>query len=168
MKRRNPTWGCRRIAQQISLAFGVEIDKDVVGRILAVHFRPESGNSGPSWLTFLGHTNDSLWSADLFRLEIADIANPLGSRCYGSVHPSDYRLWYSPRDCRWRRVVSHVPASDLREFSAQISEHRQRPVISISSVAGEPARSGSERDQSRARRAVVASVRRETDRNDPT
>jgi hypothetical protein len=30
MKRRNPNWGCPRIAQQITLAFGVEIDKDVV------------------------------------------------------------------------------------------------------------------------------------------
>src|SRR5207248_2672240 len=30
MKQRNPTWGCPRIAQQIALAFGVEIDKDVV------------------------------------------------------------------------------------------------------------------------------------------
>ena len=27
MKRHNPSWGCPRIAQQISLAFGVEIDK---------------------------------------------------------------------------------------------------------------------------------------------
>ena len=27
MKRRNPTWGCKRIAQQITLAFGVDIDK---------------------------------------------------------------------------------------------------------------------------------------------
>src|SRR6267378_918012 len=52
MKRRNPGWGCRRIAQQIALAFGLDIDKDVVRRILAVHFRPESGSSGPSWLTF--------------------------------------------------------------------------------------------------------------------
>jgi len=69
MKRRNPTWGCRRIAQQISLAFGVDIDKDAVRRILAAHFRPESGTSGPSWLTFLGHTKDSLWSIDLFRVE---------------------------------------------------------------------------------------------------
>ena len=69
MKQRNPTWGCRRIAQQISLAFGVNIDKDVVRRILAVHFRPKTGSSGPSWLTFLGHTKDSLWSADLFRCE---------------------------------------------------------------------------------------------------
>jgi hypothetical protein len=30
MKRRNPTWGCPRIAQQITLVFGVDIDKDVV------------------------------------------------------------------------------------------------------------------------------------------
>src|SRR5438876_8364389 len=68
MKRRNPSWGCPRIAEQITLAFGVEIDKDVVRRILAMHFRPGSG-SGPSWLTFLGHVKDSLWSADLFRCE---------------------------------------------------------------------------------------------------
>jgi len=30
MKRRNPSWGCPRIAQQITLAFGVDIDNDVV------------------------------------------------------------------------------------------------------------------------------------------
>src|SRR5207247_266039 len=48
-KRRNPSWGCPRIAEQITLAFGVDIDKDVVRRILAMHFRPQSG-SGPSWL----------------------------------------------------------------------------------------------------------------------
>ena len=42
MKRRNPSWGCPRIAQQIALAFGVEIDKDMVRRILSVHYRPES------------------------------------------------------------------------------------------------------------------------------
>ena len=69
MKRRNPSWGCPRIAQQIALAFGVEIDKDVVRRILSVHYRPESHGASPSWLTFLGHTRDSLWSCDLFRCE---------------------------------------------------------------------------------------------------
>ena len=71
MKRRNPRWGCPRIAQQISLAFGVEIDKDVVRRILTAHYRPESDSAGPSWLTFIGHTKDSLWSCDLFRCESA-------------------------------------------------------------------------------------------------
>ena len=47
-KRRNPGWGCPRIAQQISLAFGVEIDKDVVRRVLSVLYRPESDSGGPS------------------------------------------------------------------------------------------------------------------------
>ena len=66
MKRRNPTWGCPRIAQQIALAFGVDIDKDVVRRILERYFHPDSGAGGPSWLTFLGSMKDTLWSADLF------------------------------------------------------------------------------------------------------
>jgi len=69
MKRRNPAWGCPRIAQQITLAFGGDIDKDVVRRILGLHYRPESGSGGSSWLTLLGHAKDSLWSADLFRCE---------------------------------------------------------------------------------------------------
>src|SRR5215472_2071989 len=58
MKRRNPTWGCPRIAQQMTLAFGVDIDKDVVRRILAKHSGQESGSGGPSWLTFLGQAKD--------------------------------------------------------------------------------------------------------------
>ncbi len=69
MKRRNPTFGCRRIAQQILSAFGVDIDKDVVRRVLASHYYPKPGSGGPSWLTFLGHAKDSLWSVDLFRCE---------------------------------------------------------------------------------------------------
>jgi hypothetical protein len=71
MKRRNRTWGCKRIAQQIALAFGVDIDKDVVRRILAIHFHLEAGSGGPSWLSFIGHAKDSLWSLDLFRCESA-------------------------------------------------------------------------------------------------
>src|SRR5450759_1390630 len=69
MKRRNPRFGCPRIAQEIAHAFGVEIDKDVVRRILARHFRSPSGNEGPSWRTFIGDMKDSLWSVDLFRRE---------------------------------------------------------------------------------------------------
>ena len=71
MKRRNPRWGCPRIAQQIGLAFDIQIDKDVVRRVLATHYRPAPNSSGPSWLTFLGQTKDSLWSMDLFRCESA-------------------------------------------------------------------------------------------------
>jgi putative transposase len=69
VKQRNPRFGCPRIAQQINKAFGTNIDKDVVRRVLAMHYRPSPGNVGPSWLTFLGHTKDSLWSIDLFRCE---------------------------------------------------------------------------------------------------
>jgi len=69
MKRRNPTWGCPRIAEQIALAFGIDIHKDVVRRILGMCYRPESGSDGPSWLTFIGHMKDSLWSVDMFRCE---------------------------------------------------------------------------------------------------
>ena len=70
LKRRNPRFGCPRIAQQINKAFGLNIDKDVVRRVLEKHYRPgpDSGN-GPSWLTFIGHLKDSLWSIDIFRCE---------------------------------------------------------------------------------------------------
>jgi transposase InsO family protein len=71
MKRRNPRLGCVRIAQQVSHVFGIAIYKDVVRRVLAKHYRPgDTGSDGPSWLTFIAQTKDSLWSVDLlFRCE---------------------------------------------------------------------------------------------------
>ena len=68
-KRRNPRVGCPRIAQQLAHAFGIDINKDIVRRVLAKHYRPEAGTDGPSWLSFIGHVKDSLWSVDLFRCE---------------------------------------------------------------------------------------------------
>src|ERR1700746_3363167 len=73
MKQRNLSWACPRIAQQIALAFHIQIDKDVVRRILAHHRWPGQPSGGPSWLTFLGHMKDSLWSMDLFRCEPATL-----------------------------------------------------------------------------------------------
>ena len=63
MKQRNTRYGCPRIAQQLAKAFGIEIDKDVVRRVLAKYYRPilGGGGDGPSWLTVLGHMKDSLW-----------------------------------------------------------------------------------------------------------
>src|SRR5499433_2579680 len=69
MKQHNPTWWCPHIAEQINLAFGTSINKDVVRRILAQHYHPMPTEGGPSWLTFIGHMKDSLWSLDLFRCE---------------------------------------------------------------------------------------------------
>lgn len=64
MKQRNPRYGNRRIAMQISSAFAVAIDKDVVRRVLDKHYMNRPKDDGPSWLTFIGHVKDSLWSVD--------------------------------------------------------------------------------------------------------
>jgi hypothetical protein len=69
MKRRNPRLGCRKIAEQISSAFGIEINKDAVRRILIRYYRPVPSGDGPSWLTVIGHAKDSLWSVDFLRCE---------------------------------------------------------------------------------------------------
>ena len=69
MKRRNPHFGCRKIAEQISNAFGIELNKDVVRRILIHYHWPGPNGGGPSWLAVLGHAKDRLWSVDLFRAE---------------------------------------------------------------------------------------------------
>jgi putative transposase len=69
LKRRNPRFGCPRIAQQLARTFGIDLAKDVVRRVLSAHYRPERNENGPSWLTLLGHTRDSLWSMDMFRTE---------------------------------------------------------------------------------------------------
>ena len=70
IKFRNPRFGCQRIAEQISHAFAVQIDKDVVRRVLAKNYSPNHPDvSGPSWLTFIAQAKDSLWSVDLFRCE---------------------------------------------------------------------------------------------------
>ena len=45
LKRRNPRFGSTRIAHTISITFGIEINKDVVRRILARHYTPTSGNT---------------------------------------------------------------------------------------------------------------------------
>jgi hypothetical protein len=42
-----------RIAQQISHAFGVDFDKDVVRGVCAKHYRPAPGADGLSWLSLI-------------------------------------------------------------------------------------------------------------------
>ncbi|MCP3882215.1 MAG: hypothetical protein GY701_28055 [Sulfitobacter sp.] len=54
MKHRNPGYGCPKIAEQISKLFGIDINKDIVRRILAKYYYPDPGTGGgPSWLTFM-------------------------------------------------------------------------------------------------------------------
>ena len=68
--RRAARFGCQRIGHTISRTFGIDIDKDVVRRVLARDDRPDHPQGrGPSWLPFLGDAKDSLWSVGLFRCE---------------------------------------------------------------------------------------------------
>jgi putative transposase len=57
------------IAENLLLKQQLIVDKNVVYRVLSKHYRPAPGGSRPSWLSFIGHTTDSLWSGDLFRCE---------------------------------------------------------------------------------------------------
>jgi putative transposase len=69
LKQMNPRMGCPQIAAQLSHSFGIDIDKDVVRRVLDKHFKPFPSTNGPSWLTFLAQMKDSLWSVDFFHAE---------------------------------------------------------------------------------------------------
>jgi hypothetical protein len=120
MKRRNPTWGCKRIAQQIILGFGVGIDKDVVRRILSTHFHPEAGSGGPSWLSFIGHAKDSLWSL-VVSMRVRDVTNALGFGGDGSIYASDRRLCCTARRCRWSPLMPDVQPCDSHAEIAEVS-----------------------------------------------
>jgi len=144
LKRRNPRFGCPRIALIVSKTFGVDIDKDVVRRVLAKHYRPASGDGGPSWLSFLGHTKDSLWSVDLFRCEsillkshwVLVVMDQFTRRIIGfEIHAGDVdgvALW-----CMFNRAMSgkgeprylssdHNPLSEYHRWKAnrQATLHR--------------------------------------------
>ena len=147
MKRRNPRWGCPRIAQQIALAFAVDIDKDVVRRVLATHSRPAPHAGGPSWLTFLGHAKDSLWSIDLpFRMTSSRAAvrtsAPPGSDvgCWPPRSPPTERArkpWEEDMTTRLLtlRDVMHITALSRSTVYALMTESRFRKPIRIGSRA---------------------------------
>lgn len=70
IKQRNPNFGCPRIAHIINRTFGIEINKDVVRRVLMKHYHPNPDDrGGSSWLSFIANMKDSLWSIDLFCCE---------------------------------------------------------------------------------------------------
>lgn len=88
MKRRNPKFGYLRIAQQISFVFDVALDKDVVRRVLAKHYRPPLGAEGPSWLRFLARCKDRLWSVVLFRCESITTSSAFTARSVARHQPN--------------------------------------------------------------------------------
>ena len=68
IKSKNTHMGSPQIANFINNNFEIKTCQSTVKRILKNHFKNCPG-SGPSWLSFIGHTKDSLWSLDFFRVE---------------------------------------------------------------------------------------------------
>jgi len=148
MKRRNPNWGCPRIAQQITLAFGIEINKDVVRRVLGTHYDPELKSGGPSWLTFIAHMKDSLWSVDLFRCESAAL------QTYWVLVVMDQFTRRIVGFGIQRGIVDglalcRMQSSDSRSRAAGVCQLRSRSVVSVSLMARESARARGKGDQNR-------------------
>ena len=109
LKSRTPRFGCPRIARIISRTFGANIDKNVVYRVLSTHYRPIPGGTGPSWLSFIGHTTDSLWSVDLFSMRVHRAPELLGARGHGPIHAPPRRSRRAPRSGQWHRPLLGAP-----------------------------------------------------------
>ena len=108
LKSRNPRFGCPRIARIISQTFGVDIDKNVVHRVLAKRYRPAPGGTGPSWLSFVGHTTDSLWSVGPLALCVHRAPERLGARGHGPVHAAPRGIRCASRTGRCTQPLPHV------------------------------------------------------------
>ena len=165
LKSRNPRFGCPRIARIVSHTFGVEIDKNVVYRVLSTHYRPPGG-TGPSWLSFIGHTTDSLWSLDLFRCEsivlrsywVLVVMDQCTRRLVGvGVHRDPVN---SIDLCRMFN-----PAMHGRNTPRHLSTDHD-PLFEAHRWTAEPSDSGDRRNQDRPSRAPVTPIRGAPDRND--
>ncbi len=167
MKRRNPSFGYQRIADQMSLVFEIELDKDVVRRVLAKHYRPEPGSNGPSWLTFLGHSRDSLWSVDFFRCEslilrshwVMVVMDQFSRRIIGfAVHAGTLD---GPTVCRLFNSI--VGSTKSPRYLSSDND----PAVHVSSVDGQPSNSRGDGSKDCAIRPFVTSFCGTVDRHHP-
>ena len=118
MKRRNPRFGCRKIAEQISRAFAVEINKDIVRRILIQHYRPVPGGDGPSWLTVSGTLRTACGASTSF-VRIDSAQKLLDHGRDGRLLPPHHRLWRGAGESRRYR---HMP--DVQSRDREADDHR--------------------------------------------
>ena len=163
MKRRNPSWGCPRIAQQIAIGLR---HSDQQGRSAADPRRAVPAGTRLGW-AILAHgprsrERQSVESRSV-SLRISHPAHPLGARRDGPLVASYRGLWRAPRRCRWRRLVSNVQSSDSRPNHANVPQLGPRSAVSIPSMAGESADSRRQGNQDGAVRAALASLRRTAD-----
>ncbi|RLQ22370.1 hypothetical protein DWB85_07025 [Seongchinamella sediminis] len=91
MKQRNPRFGYPRIAQQINLAFGLDLDKDTVRRVLdieAIRSLPHETMSHPFVERLIGSIRRELLDQAFF-WTVTDLENKL----------RDYQRYYNEHRC---------------------------------------------------------------------
>ena len=124
MKQRNPTCGCPRIARQIALAFDIPIDKDVVRRILASHYRPEPA-SGAILADLHWTPEGQPLESRYVPVRIGHVGDPLGPGRHGSIHASHHGVWSPCRSRRWCRPLSDVqPRHSMATLDAEVPQLR--------------------------------------------
>jgi len=70
----NYRMGANKIKEMINLHFKLELTERQVRHVIKTYYKPDPLEQYKrSWLTFLGHTKDSLWSLDWFRVESATL-----------------------------------------------------------------------------------------------
>jgi len=144
MKQRNPP-GCPRIAQQITWLLTSHRQD-----LFAGFSPPTIGRKrtpGPSWLTFIGHRKDSLWSLDLFRCESATLRTywvlvVMDQYTRGSLGSASMRYR------RWGALCRMFNASFEAILDAKYLSSDHDPFIGLGS-ASQSAGIGDDRDQNR-------------------
>jgi hypothetical protein len=102
-----------------------------VGVLFAHHYRPGQYSGGPSWLTFLGHMKERLWSMDLIQVRVGHVADPLDPGRHGSIFAPDYWVRRPCWDGRWWRTLSDVqPRHSGPTQDAKVPKPRQRSALS--------------------------------------
>src|SRR5262249_39836382 len=91
-------------------------------RILAPYYRPVPDDGGPSWLTFLGHTKDSLRIVDLLRCESVALRTYWVLVVMDHYTRANHRIWNSSQNRRWSCALPHVQPSDSWPDCSEISD----------------------------------------------
>ena len=86
-------------------------------------------DSGPSWLTFIGHMKDSLWSIGLFRCESIFAQHPLGTRGHGPINATHYRLECACWRCGRNYLVPHVKYRHLNHGAPKYISSDNDPLF---------------------------------------
>jgi hypothetical protein len=108
LKSRNPRFGCPRIARIISQTFGVDVDKNVVYRVLAKHSRPAPGGAGPSVAVVHRTRERQPVERGSLSLRVRRAPQLLGARGHAPVHASPRRSRRAPWSGQWRRRLLYV------------------------------------------------------------